>query len=401
MLKECMNFPRVRPLKGLLFNTEIVGDISKCVCPPYDVIEDPKKYYDMSPYNAIRLELPLETGKKDKYLAAKETLAEWTKKRILFEDSRECIYILEQKYHLDGASLRRIGFFSLLKLDMDMILTHERTKEEALVDRERLLLATQTFASFVFGLYVDEKNRIERLLEESEKELLYSFKDEENVSLSVFRLIDRKNEKELEDLMEEKKIYLADGHHRLKVAKNLGFKYVPIYLTSMFGEGVRILPYNRIIRFRDPKRLKEACQPLWGKIDPKSYKASKASFEEIKKKLKESEKPSFAIMRRDDPEIVYFFEWTNFDEKKLKIQIIHESVIKDLIGAKEDEIDFSPYFEKTIELVQTGRCDMVVFCPPVKIEEVKEISEAKSIMPPKSTFFYPKIPAGPVFYKYG
>ncbi len=407
MLKEFMPSGRILPLKGLLLNREVVGDVSKCVCPPYDVIEEPDRYYRISPYNVVRIELPMNSEGKDKYEVAKETISSWISQGVLCEDSTDSIYVCEQIFPFYGETVRRLGFLSLVRLDNQMILRHEKTRSTPKKDRERLLLATKTFTSFVFGMYVDDGDRIEDLLQKSEKELLYDFMDEGEIACRFYRMKDKTAENILKACMEDKKVYIADGHHRLDVAAKLKLTHIPMYLTSMFGEGIRILPYHRLIRFEDPGRAEEVWNLLCNKTKPTKYPASWEKMEEIGKRIIGQKELSFSVMIKGDPENIYLFEDFDLKERpkgpttgRLKIQLIHEAIIKGLLGVKESEIDFSPWFDRVVEKVSKGMYHMAFFCPSIEIKEVKEVAEAKSTMPPKSTFFYPKIPTGPIFFRY-
>jgi len=410
MLQKTMfSRARISPFRGLLYNKEIVGDIAKCVCPPYDVTEDPKKYYDKSPYNAIRVELPLDSPQKDKYESAKETLELWLKEKVLYEDSEETFYILEQTFPFNGKMYKRSGFFTLLRLDINMILTHEKTRMEPKEDRKRLLQATRTFSSLVFGLYVDKEGEIENVLERSDRELLYDFVDEGEIGVKLFRMENGDQIERLVKLMEDKRVYIADGHHRLEVAKDLGFSYIPIYLTNMLGNGIKILPYHRLIKFENREKGSRTWHKLSEGVKHGSVIASSENLFIVKEKLLNDRNLSFGVLRREDPQNIYVFELgrdlDNISNEspldKLKIKVIHDHVIRALLEIEEREIDFTPYFEKALDGIKKGIYDMAFLCPPVSIGEVKEIAEAKLNMPPKSTYFFPKIPTGPIFYRHG
>ncbi|MCX7857309.1 MAG: DUF1015 domain-containing protein [Deltaproteobacteria bacterium] len=409
MLKKFMSDDkRIRPFKGLIYNARVVGDISLCVCPPYDVIEDPTKYYKKSPYNAVRLELPIDSEGKDRYQIAKETLEDWLNKGVVEEDTEESIYVCEQSYTVDGNKYSRIGFLSLLRLDMDMIFTHEKTKEAPKKDRELLISATKTFTSFVFGLYVDDTKEIDRILRGCEKKLLYEFEEEGEIKSRIMRIVDRDANETLRSVMEKKKIYVADGHHRLEVARKINLPYLPIYLTGMFEDGTRILPYHRVVKVKDRAKAETLWYLLCDKLKIKPLSLSRDDLNEVKTRLYRSQMLSFAILRKEEPDKIHLFELEKFSVdqtlenplRKIKVHLIHEGIIKGILQIEEHEIDFIPWLEKVDALVKSGSYDMAFLCPPVGIEQVKEIAEMKLHMPPKSTYFYPKIPTGPIFYKY-
>ncbi len=169
-------------------------------------------------------------------------------KRYLLPDAAETIYVYEQEFTIDGTTYARRGLIPLVHLDHARILTHEETRKAAREDRERLIQRLKTFTSLIFALYDDKQKKIENLLVSSEKELMYDFSDELSIRNRFYRMNDAAQIRELVALMEEKRIYIADGHHRLSVAFKLGLPYVAMYLTDMYSEGTVILPYHRIVR---------------------------------------------------------------------------------------------------------------------------------------------------------
>ena len=110
-----------KPFNGILYNKEKIDDISRVVCPPYDVISNMASYYERSSENAIRLELPVASGPMDQYTNAKHIMDEWLKKDILRPDKEEAIYVYEQEFEIDGKSFLRRGFIALNKLEKGRI----------------------------------------------------------------------------------------------------------------------------------------------------------------------------------------------------------------------------------------------------------------------------------------
>ena len=256
--------PLIRPFKALIYNRRKVDDISRCVCPPYDIIPNPRVYYERSAFNAIRLELPLATPSTTEYDEAAQTLEAWLREGILAADAAETIYVYEQEFTIDGTTYARRGLIPLVHLDHARILTHEETRKAAREDRERLIQRLKTFTSLIFALYDDKQKKIENLLVSSEKELMYDFSDELSIRNRFYRMNDAAQIRELVALMEEKRIYIADGHHRLSVAFKLGLPYVAMYLTDMYSEGTVILPYHRIVRSTSEITLAQLLERIKG-----------------------------------------------------------------------------------------------------------------------------------------
>jgi len=405
-----MSEPLTKPFKGVLYNREKIGDIASCVCPPYDVVSSVRTYYERSPFNAIRLELPMSQPSMDKYSAAKYTMDTWLKEGVLKSDSKDTIYIYEQEITVDETNYLRRGFIALNKLRKDRILTHEETRKKAKEDRERLISTLKTFTSFVFAVYEDKEEALERILVSSEKEKIYDFIDEQSITNRFYRMTDPGEMDSLSNALDEKKIYVADGHHRLDVSYKLGLDYIPLYLTNMYSTGIVILPYHRIIKFSRHRALGELLILLEGHVDIERFPLiDSSSPREAVHKINASLKPSYIMYSRDDPgnfyilsekHPVYTDPAVNETVRKLKVSILHMGILKNILKVQDEEISFTQSLDKSILQVREGALDLALFLPPTLVDEVKEIADNGLYMPPKSTFFYPKILTGLLFHRY-
>lgn len=405
-----MTEPYVKPFKGMLFNNEKIGDIASCVCPPYDVISNMRAYYQRNQYNAIRLELPVQRPPVDKYNAAKETLEKWLQRGILAFDSKETVYIYEQEFEIEHRTYLRRGFIALNKLEKGRILTHEETRKKAKEDRERLITALKTYTSHIFGLYEDKGQIIENILINARKEKIYDFIDEQSTTNRFYRMENGDDIIALAKEMGAKNIYIADGHHRLDVSYRLNLPYIPLYLTNMYSEGIVIFPYHRTIKLKQPRNINHILGSLKDymaadKIILPSKSKISAAIEDIARSIQ----PAYLLYSKDDPESLYTLKTNTaipMDEhkheslKRLKVSILHNGILKGLLNIQDEEISFTQELYESINRVKEGEIDLAFFLPPTTVEEVKDIADNGLYMPPKSTFFYPKILTGIVFYKY-
>ncbi|OPY72277.1 MAG: hypothetical protein A4E64_02978 [Syntrophorhabdus sp. PtaU1.Bin058] len=405
-----MSQPLTKPFKGILYNKERGKDIALCVCPPYDVITNIRAYYERDGLNAIRLELPMPTPSMDKYNTARETMEEWMRDGILREEERETVYVYEQEFSVEDRTYLRRGFIALHKLDRDRILTHEETRKKAKADREQLINTLKTFTSLIFGLYEDRDQAIENILATSQKEKVYDFVDEQSITNRFYRMKGVEDIGRLTSMMDQKKIYIADGHHRLDVSYRLDIPYIPLYLTNMYSPGIVILPYHRIVQFEKKRNLQKILDSMKGFVEIEKHNyADKNTLKVLFPAINNSSKPSFLLYSKEDPAHIYqLTEVTpvNTDKdvhevlKKLRVNILHNDILKTLIGIDDEEISFTQDHYESVDLVQKGSVDLALFLPSTTVEEVKNIAENSLYMPPKSTFFYPKILTGLVFYKY-
>jgi uncharacterized protein (DUF1015 family) len=407
-----MSAPLMKTFSGILYNKEKIDDISRVVCPPYDVISNAANYYERSNQNAIRLELPAASDSMNQYDTARNTMNDWLKKDILASDKQETIYVYEQEFEVDHVAFFRRGFIALHKLDKSRILTHEETRKKAKADREQLIGTLKTFTSLIFGLYEDKELAIENILAGPEKEKIYDFIDEQSIHNRFYRMIDADAIAGLISIVAEKKIYIADGHHRLDVSYRLNIPYVPFYLTNMYSPGIVILPYHRTINFEKTRPLNAILNLLKDYTDivrqPYNGKDTvKAAMATVSKSVK----PSFVLYAKEDLQNLYIvtenrplpsYEDINTHEclKRLKVNVIHSGIIKGLLKINDDEISFTQDHYESIDFVRKGSLDLAFFLPPTTVEEVKGIADNSLFMPPKSTFFYPKILTGLVFCKY-
>ncbi|HON84560.1 MAG TPA: DUF1015 domain-containing protein [Syntrophorhabdaceae bacterium] len=400
-----------KPFRALIYNKEKIDDISTCVCPPYDIITDRDIYFRKNPYNAVRLELPEAIPPFDEYTTARNTLHKWLEDRILIQDHEDTIYIYEQEFISDGSSHTRRGFIALNRLKKDRILIHEATRSKAKEDRERLISTLKTYTSFVFGLYEDMDNSIEDILANPERELIFDFMDESSIRNRFYRIRGKNNLKDLCALMEDKKIYIADGHHRLDVSYRLNLPYIPIYLTNMYSKGIVIWPYHRIIRFKKQRPFNEMINALGDYMTIEKIPATdEGSIKKALDIIASETLPSYAFYPREDMDNIYILKEKRpvvFREdihevlKRLKVNVLHSGMLNNILGIEEEEISFTQDPISYLEQLRRGSIDLMVLLPPTTVKEVKDIADNSLYMPPKSTFFYPKILTGPLFYKYG
>ncbi|MHB8110400.1 MAG: DUF1015 family protein [Syntrophorhabdaceae bacterium] len=402
----------MKPFKGILYDTRKADGIHDLVCPPYDVIEDTAPYYTRNPFNAIRLELPQDSPEVDRYQNAKNTMDDWISKGILAPDIHESVYPYEQEFIIEGQTFLRTGFISLQRLDRQRILTHEQTRKKAKADREQLIGTLKTYTSFIFGLYDDKEKIIRRTLDEAPREIIFDFTDEQAIKTRFYRITHGGSITALASLLEKKYIYIADGHHRLDVSYRLGLDHAPFYLTDMYDRGIVILPYHRLVKFVHARPVSE----LIGNLDPfmaieKIEYTGSETLANVLATVAASERLAFAFFCADDRNHIYkateksalpIYGQADLHHslRKLKVNAIHSGIIRGIMKIEDEEISFTENHQWSIESVLNGSADVAFYLPPTTVDEVRDIAENNLDMPPKSTFFYPKILTGLVFYKY-
>jgi uncharacterized protein (DUF1015 family) len=410
MVNKTMQNPLIKPFRGLLYNQDRAGNITGLVCPPYDIISDSKPYFERSPFNAIRLELPVGEDGLDGYDTAKRTLDTWLADGIIAPDKRESIYICDQEFLVNGVVRKRRGIIPAVRLDPKRILTHEETRKKAREDREKLIERLSTFTSLVFAMYEDNSRQIEQLLTNCEKEKLYDLSDDLGIRNTFYRMASPKEISELSALMDDKLLYIADGHHRLSVSYKLGLSYLSIYLTDMNADGIAILPYHRVVQLNNPQPMEGLLKSTEAYFDVTELPyQGVAPVMELIEEVSTAAGLSFMVYSASPKPSIYKLTQKkplNFDPqtpdtlKNLRVNAVHVGVLKNLMSVKDDEFSYLNEPADAIELVDAREYDFAVFVPATSVKEVRDIADNSLYMPPKSTYFYPKVTTGLVFYKY-
>lgn len=412
----------VRPFRGIIYNKDKVGDLSELVTPPYDVISPSQQdfYYKLHPYNIVRIILGKEKAGDDsadnKYTRAAKFFRHWLSRRILIKEKQPSIYTYSQRYHLDGEQIQRKGFVALMKLQefsSGQVFPHEHVFPEPQKDRLNLMLACQANFSAIFALFSGPGGEIDTLCQESES--LFEFEDSDGIKHKLSSIADQALISKICFSMREKKVFIADGHHRYltalkfkdEVKKRLsppaGADYVMMCFLNMNSPGVTILPVHRLVgalTLTDFRRLVEGIENFFYKRPFKKYTQADKEITVAKRLLSEIKKAKdclFGMYTREEGYFLLSPKNPRALSGKIKSAILDE-VIKHLLGREDlragEEIDFTPSSTHAVREVQKGKFQIAFFLPPTSVEEIKRVALAGGRMPPKSSYFYPKLPSG-------
>jgi uncharacterized protein (DUF1015 family) len=438
----------IAPFRGLTYNFEKMGDLSRIVAPPYDVISDKEQegYYRAHPNNVIRLIL----GKKkigdsdwdNNYTRSADYLKRWESADILVRAEYPYMYLTSHAYNkgVEGGRKVRWGFIALARIEDEgagVIIPHEKTFSAHKNDRLKLMRACGAQLSQVFGLYDDSDADIMGDIKKAAggpPKVSFSFKDGTDSRMWVIR--DQALFKKVADAMKDKAIFIADGHHRYETARNYrnimrarhgrgrgdrSYEYIMMYLTDMNDEGLAILPSHRLIkRHREFEReifLERARQ--WFEIDklksPDSGKEDICRY--LKQELAERGRITSAVgfhCHNDHSYYILSLKSGVMDlmEKdlhpslrSLDVEVLSRLIIQRGLEFTREDMDNETIFhytsemEDAVSLVDTGAYEMTFLLNPTRIEQVKEVASNSLIMPRKSTYFYPKVLTGLVFNK--
>jgi uncharacterized protein (DUF1015 family) len=438
----------IAPFKGLTYNFRKMGDLSKLMAPPYDVIseKEQEEYYRTHPNNVIRLILGRKKrGDSDldnRYTRAADYLRRWESEDILVRADYPSIYLTSHSYDAgEGSGLRvRWGFIALVRIedeDSGVIRPHERTFSAHRYDRLKLMRACRTQLSQVFALYDDPDSRILDDLKEassSTPQVAFDFRDGTSHRMWIVR--DQSVFRKITDAMADKSIFIADGHHRYEISRsfrntmrarygrgmgNRSHEYIMMYLTHMDNKGLTILPSHRLIKspreFRCDIFFERARQ--WFEIDefPLSGIGEDSTSRGIKQVLEEKGLHTTAIgfyYHGGDRYYILSLKTGVMDEmgqdlhpslRKLDTLVLSRLVLQKCLGFTREDMDNEGIFhynsdiEDSISLVNSGVYEMTFMLNPTRVDQVKEVAKNSLMMPRKSTYFCPKVLTGLVFNK--
>lgn len=413
----------ITPFKGARYNPEKIKDFSKVVAPPYDVIseEEQAELYRMNRYNIVRMllgkDLPGDNDKENKYTRARNYLKTWQKKRVLKKDTEASIYINLQEFKLDGKIKRRIGFIALLKLEefdtkKSSIYPHENTLSSPKEDRAKLIHAIEANLGPVFAIFEDQNKSISNILRKQMlSKPLVNIVDNHDIRNKFWQVSDKKIIDALCSSMKNKKIFIADGHHRYEVGlafskfkKDPKYGYILTYFTDLLGDGLVVLPYHRLIGGMDKGAFSSLGNDLRKKFITKALK-SKKDIKPFLASAKPSEAPPFwrkflnssiPPKGRGEARFVIYAQkhFTGLifrDKLDMDVTIAKNLIIEPL---QKIFIDFTKDLDYAIKEVNKGKFSFAILVNPVKITEIRDAAFLGSRMPQKSTYFYPKVLTG-------
>ncbi len=421
---------QIQPFHGIYFSPSRLklGDV---LCPPYDVISPvhQEELYARHEKNAVRLELAKEV---DRYGSAQKTWREWLSDGTLLRDAEPSIYLLCQTFRgKAGETVRRKGFLALCELedpDSKKILPHEKTFPKPKEDRLRLLSQTRAQFSPIFSLYSDESNSAGKIFSEPSKSAPFLKGEFQGVSHEVWKISEKETIDCLQRALQNTQVFIADGHHRYETALDYqriqrrmnplptgseGYNYTLMYFSNVEDEGLVIYPIHRVIRGLKnliPGRL---LSQLTAGFTIESFE----SIDKLRAAL-ESKTGEFAcgvVIRGDLRYHLLTSAESSRSESELSshlppelqqldVVILHTHVIPRIVavdgrGSQDHvHIDFPSDETEAVNAVRNGSAQVAILLNPVQIAQLQAVARAGLTMPQKSTFFYPKLPAGLVMY---
>lgn len=401
----------VIPFRGIIYNAEKVrGD--DVVAPPYDIIGADMKaaLYAKSPYNVVRVDFGVEQegdGEgENKYHRAKRFLDEWLKDDVLKRSERPSIYVHRMDYEVRGKKKSLTGLFALVRLveTGKGVYPHEATYSKPKLDRLTLLGATEANTSPIFSLYNSPDGKSRRILADAQKAKPYlSALGSDGTSHSLWCIDDASAVKDICGDVSGKPIYIADGHHRYETALeyrnmrhqgatasgDMPYDFVLMFLANMAeGDAITILPTHRLIK---PAVPEAEMLNIAGYFDIETLTRGAdiiSSMDGLARTIGLYTESRQYLLKYKGGDL----ENVQPALKGLDVVVLHELLLKRLLKTEEFAYEMDPL--KAREKVDGGEYGSAFFLNPTAIGDVEAVALSGLRMPPKSTYFYPKVPTG-------
>lgn len=417
--------PGIKPFQAYYYNKDKVNDFELVIAPPYDVIsaDRQQELHNLSPYNFTHIDLakdlPEDNAENNKYTRAAQTFEQWIKDEVMVKDDSPAIYFYKQEFKILGERHSRLGFIALLELqnpEESKVYPHENTHQDAIDDRFELTKALNSTLSPIFVCYADEQRKVEKIFTKHilSNEPLLDAVDEYGVRNKMWAFKDEALISEIHESLVDQNLFIADGHHRFRMANDYRalkqsqtdnptgkepWNYVMTYFANLDSKDLQIFPMHRIIRKVNKKLdfLEENFRI--DKIkDPNELQIllAKAGLNEH----------AFGLYTRDGIKLLRlknkllindFIKKGSQDLKSLDANILKYFIL-DKLGVKSDDIIYTKDVHDVTSMVDASSAEIGFVLNAVKIPQLKNIALNGEKMPPKTTYFYPKVVSGLTVY---
>jgi len=406
----------ILPFRGIIYDTRRVKG-EDVVAPPYDVItpELKEELYSKSPYNIVRIDfgkdLPADDESENRYTRAGRYLKEWTDAGVLKEMERPAFYLYEVTYSVGDEKKVMRGLFGRVGITelCNGIYPHEATHSKPKADRLTLMHHCRANLSPIFSIYNSQRRGYLDIFERCLPTPPYMAATDPAGAEHRMWIIDGPDDvRVIEEELRGTPIYIADGHHRYETAlaykeemkaENPGhtgtepYNYVMMYLVNIADGGLTVLPTHRLVRELAEGSESGTLKPLeqFFEIRPvdtdRDIAAEIAGLEHAVGVAVHGEGRNFILLYRggdlsDVPEPL----------RGLDVTLLHELIFKKLYNVQGVEYEMDPGV--CLSRVRDGSHQAAFFLNPTRVEDVERVARACLRMPPKSTYFFPKILTG-------
>jgi uncharacterized protein (DUF1015 family) len=438
----------IRAFRAIRYNLDKVK-LSDVLTQPYDKITPAmqERYYAASPYNLIPVEKgkthPGDTGDNNVYTRAAKKVEEWLAEKILAPDATPGIYVYTQEFQVPATQERktRAGFIALGRVedyDAKVVFRHERTLSAPKADRIELLRHTRLQTGQLFLLYEDPARKMERWIEEvTRKPTRIELTDEYGVAHRLWPVFDHDAIATVRKEMADKKLVIADGHHRYETALHLrnevrqkagttdleaATEFAMMTFVNTHSAGLVILPTHRLLQNAHGFEIAKFQKQMADSFDGKSFPFSNASdrtkaYAEFQGGLRAGREGQRTVgfyaggeafhllVLKKDADLRALLPDVSDAQRGLDVVLLHRLVLEKGLGitpeavAAEKSIGYEREMDAAIASVDKGESQAAFLINPARIDQVMEIALGGDVLPQKSTDFYPKLMSGIANYR--
>jgi len=429
-----------------MYNQDKAGTMDTIVCPPYDIISPllQEELYQKNPFNVVRLEYGKEnaddTESNNRYTRSSAFFEEWFRSRILYQDPMPAMYVYEMEYTVGGTVKKPRGFIALVKIEdynSGVVKPHETTLSGPKSDRLNLLRACKASFSQIYSLFSDPSGDVAAVLSDVPAKSGAVAIGADKVIHRIWPIHDQDTIQTIVRLMEEKPLFIADGHHRYDTAlnyrnerraaeggvhKDASYNYVAMFMARLEDPGIMILPAHRVLMNLThfyPAEFEQALNRYFylERIDFTSRTEEKDRETILDTMANRSERSHVFGMRIKGKNSYYLLTLRDASDmdalvpdrsrayRQLDVSILHHLIIDKLLGIGIEthklgkNISYIKDPDEAAEQVANGSSEIVFFMNPTKVTQVKDVASSGERMPQKATYFYPKLLTGLVMHK--
>jgi uncharacterized protein (DUF1015 family) len=426
--------------KGLLFDPSRV-EMDKVLAPPYDVIDDAgrQELAELDDKNCVRIILPEARGEADaRYTHARQLLESWTEEGTLVQDAQPALYRYHQVFsrrELGDKPVTRRGFIAAVRLhdfDERVILRHERTLKGPKVDRLKLWESTRTHLSQIFTLYSDPTAAVDSLFSEAEESApTIEGTTADGTKHLLWRVSDPAVLQAVSAAMDDKNLYIADGHHRYETMLALrdkllaenptagpqsALRFGMMFLANIDDPGLVVLPTHRLVhsvagfdatklreRLREYFVLSEVAGGARDAIGLRAELAAAAQKGTSFALVMPGESVATILTLRSDVDLAAAGLAGSKETLSLDVTLLHGLVLEKILGIDraaqeaQSSIHYVKHTQVALDRCAAGEGQACFLMNATPVSQIVAVSDADEVMPQKSTFFYPKIASGMVF----
>jgi uncharacterized protein (DUF1015 family) len=414
----------IQPLRALRYDIERTGGLQPVVAPPYDVIDREQRsaLEAQSPYNVVRIDLPEPAEPAgDPYEHASQLLQEWQADGAVIHDEAPAIWPLEQDYTgPDGRSRTRRGFLARVRVEEygpGRIRPHERTHPGPREDRLRLTRATRANLSPIFSLFSDPQQAAWSAIEPHTQAAPYAeTTDPDGTVNRLYRVTDPTTIEQVQRASSQAELLIADGHHRYETARvyaeEIGgegpHRYVLMCLVALEDPGLTVFPTHRLLSNLSSERQEALAATIRRDFDivelPGLDELPPPENEDLQLGYLDSQLKKPFRLTLKSPEITDAgLPDRAAPYRRLDTAVLEALILKGALNMTDEQIDhldglgYARSDAEALRLVTDGEYDAGFFMAPTPVRRVQAVAAAGESMPPKSTYFFPKVPTGLLF----